>query len=59
MNDSMTRAAARPESPVDDWLPSHETPSLFFFAEQEERTERLAREELSDLLTRKFREFFP
>jgi len=40
---------------VDDWMPTHETPSLLFFAEMEERNQR----ELSDHLTRKFREFFP
>jgi hypothetical protein len=43
---------------VDEWgtaHPSHETPSLLFFAKREERAAR----ELSELLTKKFREYFP
>ena len=43
---------------VNEWesaRESHETPSLLFFAKMEERQKR----ELSENLTRKFREFFP
>lgn len=41
---------------VDEWGDhTHETPSLLFFARREERAAR----ELSELLTRKFREYFP
>jgi hypothetical protein len=59
----MTRAAtaARTEPGVDEWEPAqagHETPSLLSFTTREESVEE-TREDISELLTRKFREFFP
>jgi hypothetical protein len=58
----MTRAApaARPEPQVNDWKRTlksiHETPSLLSFTNKEEEDKP---ENLSELLTKKFREFFP
>lgn len=52
--------AAQLEQDVDEWRPNHETPSLLFFAAAEERKASPEfQRELSDRLTRKFREFFP
>jgi hypothetical protein len=45
---------------VNDWPPTQETPSLLFFTRMEERKQTPEyQRELSELLTRKFREFFP
>ena len=54
----MTRAdpAATPRE-VNDWKPTQETPSLLLFTGG--RLAVKTEEELSELLTRKFREFFP
>jgi hypothetical protein len=53
----MTSAApaARPEPHVDEWRARQETPSLLSFTNREKPSP----EEISELLTRKFREFFP
>jgi hypothetical protein len=59
----MTRAApaASPEPQVNDWKRTlksiHETPSLLSFTNKEK--EKPNPENLSELLTKKFREFFP
>ncbi len=65
-SDSMTRtaAAARLEPRVDEWPSHHETPSLLSFTNREDKEGAAAKDEgipdnLSELLTRKFREFFP
>jgi len=62
-SDSMTRVAtaARTEPGVDEWKPTqagHETPSLLSFTRREESVEE-THGDISELLTRKFREFFP
>ena len=45
--------------PVNDW-DSHETPSLLTFTNRVgTEPKKLTNEELSELLTRKFREIFP
>jgi hypothetical protein len=74
INDSMATSAARPEPKVDEWRPaagSQETPSLLSFKDREgsnaknnsQECMRVTKspdsEDISELLTRKFREFFP
>jgi len=58
-SDTMIYAAAARQD-VDEWKTPHETPSLLFFTRMEEKKNSPEyQKELSDLLTRKFREFFP
>ena len=53
----MTSAApaSRTESSVNEWKARQETPSILFFTDRKKPSQG----EISDMLTRKFREFFP
>jgi len=56
----MNRVVAAATEPVNDWKPNHETPTLLAFTGRiGTEPPRLSPEELSELLTRKFREIFP
>lgn len=59
--DYMTNAVpvAKPEPEINDWSPSHETPTLHSFAQGGPLSPESQEKELSEMLTRKFREFFP
>jgi hypothetical protein len=49
--------AAQPATDANEWKPRHEAPALLSFTGG--RFVIKSQDELSDLLTRKFREFFP
>jgi hypothetical protein len=56
----MNRVAVAATEPVNDWKPNHETSTLLAYTGRVIiEPPRLSPEQLSELLTRKFREIFP